>query len=320
MNINKIMSISPYLEVLIRNLYWRIPLLISNVNKNKKANKSKGVSISSRQFIKHLEDSGVGKGDIAIIHSSYQALKADNESPEIIIRKLLSFVGENGTLAMPAIPYFSEAPKITERMTADVSKLVLNYDPINTPAWTGVLPNTLMRFPGAIRSLHPLNTMVAIGHEAREMMADNIVGDRPLPCGLSSSWHYCFKKNAKIIAVGADLAHSLTMIHVAEDILDENWVVKNWYRERKFKILDNVNKFHGCVITVRERHPKWAMHYAERTLSIDLIKKGLTIQRNINGVNIEIINAKPLIDYLMSRNEKGYPYYLVPLKKTNHAD
>jgi len=314
MNINNIMEKSPYLEVLIRNIYWRIPLLVSNVNKSKKTQKSNVASISSRQLITHFADSDIEKGDMVIIHSAFKSLKADNESPEIIIQKLLSHIGKNGTLAMPAIPYFSDALKITERMTVDVSNLILNYDPINTPTWTGALPNTLMRHPRAIRSLHPLNTMVAIGHEAEDMMADNLSGDRPLPCGLNSSWYYCYKRNAKIIAVGADLAHSLTMIHVAEDIMDENWVVSNWYRERKFNLVSTTDKNKGEIIIVRERHPKWAMHYAERTLSKDLIKKGLTIKKNIEGVNIEIISARPLVDYLMSRNKSGYPYYLVPLK------
>lgn len=320
MNINSIMSLSPYLEVLIRNLYWRVPFLIMKINKNRKTKNSNIPSISSRQFINYLADSGVGKGDVVIIHSSYQSLTSESEKPEAIISNLLTFLGEGGTLAMPAIPMFPDSPKITERMTADVSHLILDYDPINTPAWTGVLPNTMIKYPNSLRSLHPLNSMISIGLESEEMMKGNLFGEKPTPCGLNSSWYYCYRRNAKIVAVGTDLAHSLTMIHVAEDILGDNWNVPNWYRERKFRILCNDYKYKDRIITVLERHPKWAMHYAERTLSKDLIKLGLTIRRNISGVNIEIINAKPLVDYLMSRNNTGYPYYLVPLKKTAHEN
>ncbi len=312
MNISSIAAKSPYLEVLIRSAYWRLPRLVEWYNERKTERKTPPARISSGKFVDYLASQGIGRGSLIILHSSFGALRAEKESPDQVIERLLELIGLEGTLAMPAIPIFEGAPSVADTMTADVSQLVLDYDPYRTPAWTGALPNRLVQRNGSIRSLHPLNSMVAIGPLAGKMMQNNLSGEKPLPCGMQSSWYFCYLNNAKVISVGADLAHSLTLIHVAEDMQDEDWIVPNWYRERKFrvKVGDDYK-----LVAVRERHPKWAMHYAERTLSKDLLKEDITTQVQIDGVNIEIVDAKSVVDYLNSRNHTAYPYYLVPKKR-----
>lgn len=310
--IQTIMATSPYLEVIIRNLYWRLTPIVKWYNQKKKAKKSVQPKTTSRKFVEYLSSQGIGNGSLMILHSSFSALNAENEKPDQVIDQLLKLLGPEGTLAMPSIPYFKDAPDITQTMKADVSDIILTYDPLTTPASTGALPNAMCHYRGSVRSLHPLNTMVAIGPLAVPMMESNISGEKPLPCGRNSSWYYCYLHNAIIVAVGADLAHSLTMIHVAEDMWEGNWIVPNWYRDRKFRIkYDNDHK----EICVRERHPKWAMHYAERTLSKDLILKGIAKRIEIDGVNIEIVRAKLLVDYLNCRNHTAYPYYLVSIDR-----
>jgi aminoglycoside 3-N-acetyltransferase len=309
MDINKIMGISPYLEVMIRNIYWHVPALVRRFNREKKAEKGVNATTSAKKVADYLASQGVGKNDLIILHSSFKTLRGGSQSPLQVIDLLLDLIGEGGTLAMPAIPVFKGQPGIIEGMTADVSNLILDYDPKESRSWTGILPDTLVQHPGSVRSLHPLNTLVAVGPLATSMMKDNLSGEKPLPCGRQSSWYFCYLNDAKIISVGADLAHSLTMIHVAEDMWDDAWVIPDWYRERIFRVKQGLDY---KTVTVRERRPKWAMHYAERTLSKDLIRSGIAKKGDIDGVNVEIVNAKPLINYLNSRNHSGYPYYMVP--------
>jgi len=308
-----IMGRFPRFEVLVRHLYWRSPVIVRWYNRRgKKTAPDKSPATSSARFIRHLESCGIGDGNLIIVHSRYRSLTSSNETPSQIIADLLSLIGHDGTLAMPAIPKFDEAPEITKRMTADVSNLTAYYDPKMTPSSTGVLPNVLMKWDGSFRSSHPLNSMVAVGPKAEAMMRHNLKGYAPLPCGLNSSWYYCYQNDAKIIAVGVDLAHSLTMIHVAEDVLEDAWVVPNWYRMRRFII--NIGN-QDVTVTVRERHPMWAMYYAERKLSRDLIKAGITTKTRIDDVNIEICSAQALVSFLNSRNGNGYPYYMVPKRR-----
>ena len=59
--------------------------------------------------------------------------------------------------------------------------------------------------------------MAALGPLAEQIIKNNLDGYEPLPCGVNSSWKFCADNNAKILALGVDMAHSLTMIHVAEE-------------------------------------------------------------------------------------------------------
>ena len=167
-----------------------------------------------------------------------------------------------------------------------------------------------MRYPGAVRSRHPLNTMVAVGSQALPMMENNLFGANPLPCGNNSSWKYCVDHGAKIVALGVDLAHSLTMIHVAEDSYEGLWPIAGWYRNRKFVVVDKNDREE---VVVKERHPKWAKYFAERTLSKDLKEKKLLASAVIDGILVEVIDSQELLEHLNERKSTAYPYFMIPL-------
>ena len=63
---------------------------------------------------------------------------------------------------------------------------------------------------------------------------------------------------------------------------------------------------------LRERAPRWgALHFGERTLCKDLLASNLLKSTVIDGVIVEVLSAKALIDFLNSRNQRGYPYFWV---------
>ena len=149
--------------------------------------------------------------------------------------------------------------------------------------------------------------MVAKGPLAEDIMRNNLRGDSPLACGVDSSWSHCVENDAFIVGLGTDLTHSLTMIHVVEDVMDEKWPIKDWYIEKNFLIIDDEFKE---LRKLRERAPKWgALHFGERTLCKDLIKEGVLKTTTINGIVVEILKAKELIKFLDEKNENGYPYF-----------
>lgn len=316
MDVREIMAASPYLEVAIRNLYWRSPVLpklaawyAAKPRMVRGAAGHASPSTSIKKVVSAMREWGVQEGDLLLVHSGFRALRADGASPDDIVDELLGVVGPSGTLVLPAIPNWPEAPQLYERMVVDVADLVLDYDPRGTPSWTGAVPNAMVRRSEAIRSPHPLNSVVAIGPLAKQMMEGNLAGDRPFACGPTSAWNFLYENHCKVVAMGADLAHSLTMIHLAEDLLGEDWPVSGWYRDRRFRVkVDGQWEPH----VVRERHPKWAMFYGERTLSRDLLRKGLAHRCKTEGVNVEMISGRELINYLNTRNHDCYPYFLIP--------
>ena len=309
MDIRKLMQTSPYVEVAIRQVYWRQPKLIERQNRKPAAKAELADDNTFAAVISALRDWGVDAGELLVVHSGYEGIKPAGASPQQVIDALLELVGPDGTLAMSTIPFFRKQPKGHAYMTADMDDVVFRFDPARTPCATGQVAYLFTGHPGVVRSQHPLNTMAAVGPHAAAMMAGNLDGDEPLACGPTSSWKYCVDHDATVVAIGIDLVHSLTMIHTAEDCAAHRWPQSGWYRKRRFSLVDGGQT---REIVVRERKPRWSMHYAERTLHRDLIRDGLARHRVVNGVPISIVRARPLYNYLLARNERGYPYFLLP--------
>src|SRR5690606_3050777 len=202
-----------------------------------------------------------------------------------------------------AYPYYD----VDNKNKYDLNKDIFTYDVKKSKVWTGIIPKLMMERKEAVTSRFPLNSITAIGSEATKMMEKELLEERPAPNGVNSSWKYCTDKNAWVVSLGTDLTHSLTIIHTVEDVKKDEWPVKNWYREVAFEIIDEDFK---TTKTVLERHPRWGtMHFGERKLCSDLIENNIMTTKYIDGVLIESLRAKPLYDFMNSKNEKGYPYF-----------
>ncbi|MEM8946009.1 MAG: AAC(3) family N-acetyltransferase [Planctomycetota bacterium] len=307
---NKLLSLSPGIEVGFRHLYWR------NVGRlNKSAKKRKRNPVGDRRpntdfgkCLDHLRNNGVGPGSSLVVHAAYERMGDIGKNPAEVIDALLDVVGNEGTLSMPAMPLFRNSAPVTEYLDEERDKdQVFKYDVQSTRIKTGALAQALLKHPDSLRSRHPINTMVAAGKRANYIVEGNLEGDSPLPCGRQSSWYKCTELDSWVVSLGTDLTHSLTMIHVAEDMLEGDWAIKDWYREKKFLICDGEFTQER---TLRERRPKWgALHFAERTLCRDLIKNNIMKSAVIDGVLIEMLSAQRLLSYLNSKNQRGYPYF-----------
>lgn len=318
---NRILGISPFIEIVVRHLYWTN---IGFYNKHIRRQKSKKIKstqqaetvfseIDFSEILKYLKRQCRDDGDSLILHSSYGTLAKFGMSPEKIIESLIGILGERGTLSMPAMPIIRNAPKLDSYLknNGDDNE-IYKYSVQSKRVKTGALGAAMLNNPNCVRSLHPINTMASIGFHSENIMKHNIDEDDSLPCGKNSSWSKCADLDSLIVGIGIDLTHSLTMIHVAEDAYVGEWPLKNWYRKRNFIIKNNNTE---VTRTFKERRPKWgALHFAERTLCRDLLKQGVLHSTVIHGVTVEYIRSKDLLAYLDSRNAKGYPYFLTGQK------
>lgn len=314
----RVVTVSPHGEMLARRAYYLAkPLLarVSGSTKPRKMQAAAGASVAGAvaeaadfgRILDRLAADGLVRGDILLVHGSFGALRPYGLSPDAVIDRLLDAVGPEGTLAMPAIPiYPNELAKAPlDETTLRQQRYV--YKPSSTRIWTGELAKAMLRREGAARSAHPLNSMVALGRLAHDMTKDNLLG--AYPCGEHSSWAFCHRHDAFVLGLGTDLTHSLTMIHVAEDLRPERWPVRDWYQDRCFIVRDGDA---DREVHVKERRHVWGkMHFAERTLARDLRRDGVMRAGVVDGVLVESLRAKTLIAYLDRRNERGYPYYWV---------
>jgi aminoglycoside 3-N-acetyltransferase len=308
--LRNLMALSPHIEMLVRRFYRsRFYPLIKKIPINLRTSADRTEPIELAKIADYLRIIGVQQGDLILVHSASTPFKSSGHEPTAVITMLREVVGESGTIAMPVIRIYKEAPAVEDALSAEIDDIVFKYDVRKTKVWTGVIPSTLMRMPGSVTSRFPLNTLTAQGPLAAAMMSNNLEGELPTPNGSNSSWKFCADNNAWILGLGIDLTHNLTMIHTAEDVLKEQWPVKNWYRKRTFDITDGDFQLRKTVL---ERHPRWGMlHFGERTLARDLLHAGVMKSDRVSGLQIESMRSQELLQFLNSRNERGYPYFWV---------
>ena len=141
-------------------------------------------------------------------------------------------------------------------------------------------------------------------------MKNNLIDNDSLPHGVNSSWHNCILNKAKILAIGVDLVQSSTITKTVEDVFSNNWPVNNWYVKKNYIIKSNKVEKKYCL---RERAHKWSLHYAERTMCKDFIKKNILFCYKFDGLSVEIAKSNDMFNFLSKKRNKAYPYFFTYL-------
>jgi len=304
---NILVGIHPKIEVFFRKLYWTNISKTSKFRAKVRSTPNNPIPINFDRIIENLRNRGIGNGSIIIVHSSYDLLEGSGLSPEDINSKLLELVGPEGTLVMPAIRKYKEEGKVYEYLIKNIDDVLCTYNVQRSKVISGFLPYMLMQRPDSLISRFPLNPVVAVGKHAKEMIEKNLEGDHPTPHGPNSSWKYCVDNNAIVIGLGVEMPHFLTISHVNEEC-SVDWPIKDWYRKRKFEIIDKDFKIQKEVL---ERKPIWGTVYlAENKYKKDLLKNGILKVENVEGLDISIIGSKQLTNFLQSQIREGYPYFV----------
>ena len=318
--IYKIYSSSPYPEIFIRNIYWH-PLfhkILANLNMQieKKYRKKINISDNMKEFnakrlVDGLKSLNIKNGDILLVHSSIDGLQSTSMQPNDVLQILRQMVGEEGTIVMPCFQKFKKSVRpdssVSENESSDD---VIEYRYRDFICWTGLLNSIFLMQPDTIRSYFPNNSLAAQGSHAKAMMEHNLEGD--LPHGKNSAWEYCVNNHAKVLFLGLKADHCFTLIHTVEDILDDQWPVKNWYKKQKYKIIDGDKE---RIITIRQRKLEWAKYLTEKYGTNEIRKAGLLNTYEFGGVTVEYIDdVNVFFNYLKDKvlQYNDLVFYIVP--------
>jgi len=240
-----------------------------------------------------VEDCKIEAGDIVLVHSSIKGMGSMGVTSCEIIEFLLATIGENGTLIFPSYP--------------DLQKMEIKdgsyvFDPETTPPWTGKLCREFLKLDGVVRSRFPHNTLAAKGKLASEMMKNNEDASQ-YSQGKGSSWDFCIKQNVKILYLGVKAATSDTIVHYAEDILMDEWPVKDWHEEQSYLIKTDTGYRH---IITKERRKKWFDYFCMFNTGHILKKKGYLREFDISGVYVGIMDhVLSMSNYYIENAQRG---------------
>lgn len=177
--------------------------------------------VTRSRLVGDLKALGITTGDIVMFHTKMSALGYVAGGPPTIIEALRDVVGEAGTLMVTcgwndAPPYeFSQWPEAWQRVARDEFPA---FDPAFAESSRdhGRLPETLRRWPGAVRSRHPDVSFAALGARADELMADHPWDD---PHGPGSPLATFTAAGGRVLLLGAPL-DTITLLHHVEALAE----------------------------------------------------------------------------------------------------
>jgi aminoglycoside 3-N-acetyltransferase len=172
--------------------------------------------ISENEFRMLLTDKlGINKGSVVFIHSSID--KMFIRFPYLNILPILrEVVGPEGTLLFPC----SHIKIRAEEFLANPDAV---FDVKRSVTVRGILPEIARQENDAFRSLHPTNSVVAIGRYAEELTRYH--HETIYPCGEKSPFYEIIKYNGIIIGLGVSVDR-LSFAHTVEDVMKDEFPFK----------------------------------------------------------------------------------------------
>jgi len=120
---------------------------------------------------------GVSPGDVLLVHSSLSAIGWVVGGARTVIEALIEAVSPDGTLVMPAFsgdlsdPSDWRNPPVPSSWIDRIREAMPAFDPDRTPTrQMGCIAETFRKWPGAMRSIHPVSSMTALGPHAMRIV------------------------------------------------------------------------------------------------------------------------------------------------------
>jgi aminoglycoside 3-N-acetyltransferase len=261
--------------------------------------------LTEESFRKILtEDLGLKKGSVVFIHSAVDNLNLGFPFYRIL-PILLDIVGEEGTLAFPCWHFNYRAE--------DYLKKNEIFDVKKSPSVMGILPELARRMKNAKRSLHPLNSVVAVGKYADELTKDHISTE--FPSDENSPFYRIMNYNGIIIGLGVS-TYNLSFVHCIEETMKEKFPVKTLTDE----IFETrVINHDGETIMVKTRAAYSQIKYRniERFIK-KYIPQEICCDFKMNGVKYYKANSRELYNKMEELALKGITIYTNKAKEKQH--
>ncbi|WP_159887766.1 aminoglycoside N(3)-acetyltransferase [Paenibacillus puerhi] len=200
--------------------------------------------LTKQDLIEQLGRCGVSAGQTLLVHTSLKSLGYVVGGAETFIRALLTLVGEQGTVMMPAQTWKNLDPTTGVHWDAEeawwpiIREQWPAYDKAVTPAiGMGVVAEMLRTWPGARRSDHPARSFAAVGKHADYLTESH---DLSQIFGQGSPLGKLYELDGYVLLIGVGHDKN-TSLHLAETRAD--FPGKTYAEESSAMIIDGERRW-----------------------------------------------------------------------------
>ena len=160
------------------------------------------------------------------------------------------------------------------------------FDVRNTPCWTGLIPETFRKRPGAVRSLHPTHSVAAIGPRAEFLTKDH--SKSPTPCGPESPYMRLAELEGKIVFLGVTL-YCCTLLHTIEEL------AQSPYHLMPNAVPARITDYEGNTFTIETALHDWNTERQFEAIEPVWLEKGAMTKGRVGLCDVRVVLAKPAI-------------------------
>jgi len=179
--------------------------------------------ITTDRIVNDLLKIGVRKKDTLIVHSSLSSMGWVCGGPQAVVEALISVLGKEGTLVMPAHsgdwtdPAGWSNPPVPEEWIPVIKENMPAFDKdITYTRGMGRISDLFLRYPGTIRSNHPVVSFCARGKHAKSITETHPLEDH---FGMNTPLGKLYRLGAKVLLLGVGY-ESCTSFHLAETMVE----------------------------------------------------------------------------------------------------
>ena len=188
--------------------------------------------LSKSDLIKGFREIGIKDSTKLLVHSSLSSFGYVEGDTDTIIDALIESVSPNGTVLVPTLTGSAE-------LSSDNPPI---FDVLNTPCWTGKIPETFRKRKNARRSYHPTHSVSGIGADVDILIKNH--HEDTTPCGIKSPYYKLGEVGGYILLIGVGFDVSTTF-HTVEELAEVD------YHLQKEMTNCTVIKEDGTKMTVR---------------------------------------------------------------------
>lgn len=283
-----------------------LPLSLINFYKKRKKQsrlKERELLLKSNQvvtigyIVNRLKQIGLHSGDVVMLHSSLSKLGYVENGANSVIDAFKEVIGDNGTLMMPAFPAIG--------FNYDYLKTNPVFDVTQTPSKMGAITETFRMQNSVLRSLHPTDSVIAIGEHALYLTKDHF--GQLTPYNSRSPFYRLCELKGKIILIGVDL-NSLTNLHTLEDAV-ENFKFPV-YHEQIFNCRLIDEKGAELIMNTKVHNPVYSKKRQCNALIPHFEKAGFLKHFKIGLADCMLIDAFAMHEWMLKNYfEKGITMY-----------